>query len=412
MATKRILTQLAVDKAKSRGRRYDLPDGPGGVPGLMLRVSEHGARSFALRYRFGDKQPRLTLGKPPTMSLADARVKAREVLDLVEQGIDPVKRANAVAEEAEAIAEQRTVAKVVEKYVAARLKPRARRWADVEAMLQRDVVERWGPRPIAEISKRDVRDLIEGILARGAPVVANRILSHLRGLFKWTIRNDYATANPALDVDRPHNEEPRERFLSDDEIKAVWQSFERMGYPFGALGQLLLLTGARRGEWAGAAWSELDLERKLWNLPSGRSKTGAALLLPLSKKVVAILETIPRIDDSDLLFPSIRATSSAPISGFSKGLATAQKLSATKGWTWHDLRRTCRTKFAELGVTAAVGERIINHSDGTRNRIAAVYDQHSYLPEMRQALEIWSSEIDRIAAGPPPKVVPLRRLAQ
>jgi integrase len=172
------------------------------------------------------------------------------------------------------------------------------------------------------------------------------------------------------------------------------------------------LTGARRGEWAGAAWSELDLERKLWNLPSGRSKTGAALLLPLSKKVVAILETIPRIDDSDLLFPSIRATSSAPISGFSKGLATAQKLSATKGWTWHDLRRTCRTKFAELGVTAAVGERIINHSDGTRNRIAAVYDQHSYLPEMRQALEIWSSEIDRIAAGPPPKVVPLRRLAQ
>jgi integrase len=187
----------------------------------------------------------------------------------------------------------------------------------------------------------------------------------------------------------------------------VWQAFDQMAYPFGTLGQLLLLTGQRRGEWAGASWSELDVERATWSLPASRSKTGAAQLLPLVPHVLAILETIPRIDGSTLLFPSGRAGSANPISGFSKALATAQKLSGTSDWVWHDLRRTCRTGFARLGVTAAVGERVLNHSDGTRSRIAAVYDQYGYQSEMRRALELWSGEVERVVAGEPAKVVPL-----
>jgi integrase len=404
MAQKRILTGLTIEKAKPRpGGRYDLPDGPGGVPGLTLRVSEHGAKTFALRYRIGDRQPRLTLGRYPAMSLSAAREKARDVLEKAARGEDP---APAPAEAPEA--DQHTVRAMVAKYVEKRLKPRAKRWADVEAMLRLDVVAAWGDRPIAEITRRDVRDLLERILARGAPVVANRVLSHLRGLFKWAISNDYCIANPALDIDRPHDERPRQRALSDDEIRRVWQAFEAMAYPFGTLGQLLLLTAARRGEWAGASWSEIDVERALWHLPAHRSKTGEALMLPLSAKALAILETIPRIGGTALLFPSSRLTSARPISGFHKALATAQRLSGTAGWHWHDLRRTCRTGFARLGITAAVGERILNHSDGTRSRIAAVYDAHSYLPEMARALELWSHELDRLVRGGERKVVALR----
>jgi integrase len=403
MAQQRILTALMVEKAKARpGRRYDMPD-RAGIPGLALRVSERGVKSYSLRYRIGGTMRRITLGRHPVLSLGDARTKAREALQLVERGIDP-----AAAIAAEVNAGRRTVAAVIAAYIEKRLKPRARRWPDVEAMLNRDVVAAWGARPISEITRRDVRDLIERITARGAPVVANRILSHLRGLFRWAIRNDYATVNPALDIDRPHDERPRDRTLAETEIRAVWRAFEAMGYPFGVLGKLLLLTGQRRGEWAGASWSEIDLDRATWNLPASRSKTGAPQMLPLTSKVLAILETIPRIDESRFLFPSRRASSDSPISGFGKALATAQRLSGTAKWTWHDTRRTCRTGFARLGVTAAVGERVLNHSDGTRSRVAAVYDQHSYQAEMRRALELWEAEVDRIISGSEAKFVALR----
>jgi integrase len=402
MRAKRLLTQLTVDRVKATGRRYDLPDGPGGVPGLMLRVSERGVKSFALRYRIRDHQPRTTLGLASAMTLGEARAAARVILEQVEQGIDPA---------AEAEPKPGTVKAVIAAYVAKRLRPRTRTWADVEALLHRDVGSRWGDRPITSITKRDVRDLIEAIAARGSPVVANRVLRYLRGLFRWAIANDYVEADPTTGIDRPHDEKPRERVLTEAEIKAVWQAFDQMAYPFGALGELLLLTGQRRGEWAGARWSEIDFDRAVWTLPASRSKTGVEHLLPLTPEVIEILGTIPRINGSPLIFPSSRLASGQPVSGFSKGLWTVHRLSGTSGWTWHDLRRTCRTGFARLGVTAAVGERLLNHADGTRSAIVAVYDRHSYQPEMSRALELWAAEVDRIVTGTGAKVVPLARSA-
>jgi integrase len=401
---RRRLSELMIGRiAPPKSNRLELADAV--LPGLSLRITPDGTRSFALRYRIDGKQQRLTLGRydPQRFNLAAARAKARTALDQRDAGKDPGKFRREVGPE------RGTVADVIAAYVEKRLRPRARRWADVEAMLRRDVVASWGTRPLAAITRRDVRDLIEGIAARGSPVVANRVLSHLRGLFRWAIRNDYVTANPALDVDRPHDEKPRQRTLTEAEIRAVWQAFHQMAWPFGTLGQLLLLTGQRRGEWAGACWSEFDLERTVWYLPASRSKTGEPQMLPLTPQVLAILAMIPRINGMDLIFPSRRAGSENPISGFSKGLATAQKLSGTTGWHWHDLRRTCRTGFARLGITAAVGERILNHSDGTRSRVAKIYDAHSYLPEMRRALELWAAEVERIVSGSPAKVVALHR---
>ena len=407
MARNRLLTQLAVDKAKARGCRYELPDGAGGVPGFALRVSEHGAKTFALRYRVGGRQRRVTLGSAAVVPLGEARQAARKALQLAERGEDP-----AVAKaEAKRERERDSVEAVVGAYVAKRLRPRTRRWADVEGMLRRDVVASWGGRPIQSITRRDVRDLIEGIAARGAPVVANRVLSHLRGLFRWAVRNDYAAANPALDIDRPHDERPRERALEEAEIRAVWQACDQLSYPFGVLIKLLLLTGQRRGEWAGAEWSEVDLERAVWELPGNRSKTGVPHLLPLPPAVLAILETVPRIAGTELILPSSRLASRNPVSGFSKALAATHRLSGTSGWSYHDVRRTCRTGFARLGITAAVGERILNHSDGTRSRIAAVYDRHSYQAEMRRALELWAAEVERIVAGGEAKIVAFGRSA-
>jgi hypothetical protein len=122
--------------------------------------------------------------------------------------------------------------------------------------------------------------------------------------------------------------------------------------------------------------------------------------------VIKILADIPQVDGSDLFFPAGRASSSRPVSGFSKALARAIDLSGVKDWTWHDLRRTGRRELARLGVTSAVGERILNHSGG-EGEIERVYNLHNYLPEMRAALELWASEVERIVTGGDVKVVAL-----
>jgi integrase len=405
MAKNPLLTQLAVDKAKARsGRRYELPDGPGGVPGFALRVSEHGAKTFALRYRVSDRQRRMTIGSAATMSLAEARQRARAALAQVEQGVDPA----AARLEERRERERNSVAAVVGKYVEKRLRPRIRRWADVEAMLRRDVVRCWGDQPIASITERDCLDLIEEIEKRGSLVVANRNVKLLRRLFRWAVKSKYIVTDPAVELEQPHEEKPRQRALVDEaEIKQVWQAFTAMGYPFGTLGQLLLLLGQRRGEVAGLKWSDLDLDQAVWRLAS--TKTATLHQLPLPQAAVDLLRVVPRFDGDDRLFPSSRARSAHAVSGFSKALAKAHRLSGIADFTWHDLRRSARTHMARLGVPQHIGERILNHSNGGESAISRVYNTYRYEREMREALELWACDLERIVSGgPEAKVLPLR----
>ena len=150
-------------------------------------------------------------------------------------------------------------------------------------------------------------------------------------------------------------------------------------------------------------WDQLDLERATWTLPAASTKTSVEHIVPLVPVAVATLAAIPRIGSSELVFPSTRATSVNPVSGFGRPLVAAQRLSGTAGWTWHDLRRTVRTGMGRLGVQPHIGERVLNHAVGSE--VARVYDLHRYLPEMRAALELWAAELERIVTGAPAKVV-------
>jgi integrase len=407
MPTKHILTQLAIEKAKTRGRRYDLPDGPGGVPGLMLRVSERGVKTFALRFRLRDEQPRMTLGKHPGMTLAGARTAARDALALVDQGIDPrkAKIIEGVVVEvdpaaAAAEADRNSVAAVAAEYVERYLKRNTKRWRDAEQMLARDVLPVLGERCIASLTRRDVLDVVDAVVDRGSPVSANRVLSLLKRFLGWAVERGVLGANSAAGVKPPHKERPRERSLSEAELAAVWAAFERMGWPFGPLGKLLLLSGQRRGEIAGLRWSELDVEAGVLRLAGTATKTGVEHLVPLSRAAVEILRGLPKIDDSSLVFPASRLGSANPVSGFSKALRMAHRLSGITGWHFHDLRRTAATHMARMNVAPHVVERILNHGGGsTMSVIARTYNTHSYQAEMRSALERWSSEVERIVVG-------------
>ncbi len=392
----RLLTQLGVDKARPRGRRYELPDGPGGVPGFALRVGETGVKSFVVRYRVGGQQRRVTLGPASIMSLAEARGRARKLVDQARAGVDPA--------EAKRSRQQGTVASIVEEYAERHLRRNLRTAHWTEQRLRRDVVSAWGARPLASITKADVVRLIDGIHDR-APTSANRTLQVLKAFLSWCVKRSLLDVNVAAGVGLPHRERARERTLSEDELRAIWPAFEAMGWPFGTLGRLLLLSGARRSEWAAATWDEVDLDRQLWRLPSGRSKTAEEIVRPLTLAAIAILETVPRIDGSPLIFPG-RVHSDRPVAGFSRALRTMHRLSGTSGWQLHDLRRVVRSNLDRLGVRPDIAERVLGHVVG--RKIERTYNTYRAEPEVRAALLLWESDLlERIIGGVERKVVPL-----
>jgi integrase len=192
----------------------------------------------------------------------------------------------------------------------------------------------------------------------------------------------------------------------------VWGAFDLMGYPFGDLGKLLLLTAQRRGEVAAMRWQDLDLDGASWRLPGESTKAGREHVVPLARQAVGILRQLPRFERSSLVFPASRLSSAKPVSGFSKALLAAKRLSGVEGWHWHDVRRSATTGMARLGVPPHICERVLNHTAGrTLSQVARVYNVHSYGDEVRRAVEAWALEVERIAAGEPAKIVALPHAA-
>jgi integrase len=204
---------------------------------------------------------------------------------------------------------------------------------------------------------------------------------------------------------------PRQRVLSDDEIRAFWRATEKLGYPLGPLFRMLLLTGQRKSEVAEAQWAELDLTAKLWTVPPERFKSDSAHIVPLTGDVIKLLQPLPRFKKGDCLFSSVHGT--APVNGFSKAKQRLDKLMLEElrkaddkaklpPFVIHDLRRTLRTKLSSLRIPDAVAEMVIGHG---RKGLQRVYDQHKFVDEMREALEAWNARLQVIVDPPPANVI-------
>lgn len=278
------------------------------------------------------------------------------------------------------------------------------------------IVDKWGHRPIATITRAEVIALLDEIVDRGAPVMANRVLAALRKLFNWSIERGLLETSPCDKVKPPTAERSRDRVLTDEEITALWHGAESMGWPFGKMFQVLLLTGQRREEVAGMAWSEMDLANKVWTLPRARVKTDKAHDVPLSDAVVAILERLPRLDGAGYVFTT---NGRNPVSGFSKGKETLDgKMRAhlrkraadiagdatgvdMAPWRIHDIRRTVASGMAKLGISLAVIEKILNHTSGSFGGIVGVYQRHEFADEKRRALDAWAGYVMTLVSDEP-----------
>lgn len=373
----RNLTAKSVERLRpDPTRRVEVPDGI--VSGLYLVVTPTGSKSWALRYRQRGRTRKLTFGRYPTIGLMEAREKAREALGRIQVGHDPAhdKLAHRIATAPETVSE--TIRRYMEDYA----KRHTRRWQETERLFRLYVLPAVGDMPLKDLSKWSIRSLIAGVVEAGKPVQANRVLAAINALLSWCVREDLIDSNPAAAVQRPTREKARERKLTDAELKAVVAACDTLAYPGGPLIKMLALTAQRRDEVRLLKWSEIDIERAIWNLPGERAKNGQSHIIPLSKPVLDLLDSIPRFS-GDFVF-SVTA-GSAPYSNVVKPKRVLDKESGVTGWTLHDLRRTAASGMGQLGIAGETIARVLNHSERAIAGVTSRYNRHEYTEAKRQA---------------------------
>jgi integrase len=381
--------------------RIDYPDAA--LPGFRFRVTSTGAKSFSILYRAQGRQVRETIGSYPAIDLATARQLARESLQRVARGENPhaVKRAARKAGGG-----PDTVRNLGQRYIDRYCKPNLRSWKEVDRLFRLHVWPELGDRIVHDIVAREVFDFIDRLVKAGLPVQANRVLTRLNHFFGWLVQTFVLAANPAADVKRPTKEAPRERSLSDDELRAVLRACDAIGYPFGPVVKMLAYTGQRRDECADLSWSEIPEGAKEWLIPGGRTKNKRPHLVPLTAPVLQLLAGLPRFKSGDFAFTTTGGR--RPFSGFVKAKRRLDEASKVTDWTLHDLRRTVGTGMARLGIGSDIRGRVLNHSKRNQGGVTdAVYNAYDYLPEKRRALELWAQHVDGLL-NPQPNVVPLR----
>ncbi|ARJ64682.1 hypothetical protein WV31_02845 [Magnetospirillum sp. ME-1] len=362
------------------------------TPGLVLRVMASGVKSWSIRYRpKGRKQLRESYGTYPSTSLSDARARAKALTAAASVGRDLVsEEAAAAAAKAEEEAKAKTIADVVADYIKAHV-AKTRKAGVTEKLFANHIVPVLGKKTVGELRRADVVELLDSLKNKGWRTNAqvNRVHAALKACLNWAVEREYLDANPAAVVKKQVTERPRDRVLSDGELKAIWEATDVRTDPSRAFIRLLILTGARRDEIRCMTWSEIDLEKGIWTLPKARNKGHRDHVVPLSNEVKAILEALPRLGEC-----VITTDGKIPYAGqksLKESLDKAVGASNWEHWTLHDFRRTVTTGMSALGVREEHRERALNHAvGGIGNK---VYDRHAYLDEKRAALQAWADRV-------------------
>ena len=372
------------------------------VEGLSLRITAKGARSWLVRYR-----PRLqaqrgaVLGPYPTIKLADARRRAAAIVASAKNGIDlleeEAKRGEAMKQ---AKARARLIRDVGEEFLKASEKIASYRQR--KSYWSNHVLPTLGDRIVGAIRRADIVELLDELEhKRGLRQTVNRVRETLLSFFEYAVERELIDENPVPRVKRRKElERRRQKVLSNDEIKALWDGLDSLAKPVPAFVKTLLLTGARRENARTMKWGERDIGEQLWIVPAAKFKNRKPHEIPLSEQMIAVLEGIER--NGPYVFTR---DGKRPIAGMADMKAEIDKASGLTGWRFHDLRRTLRTGLAKLGVAEEIAERVLGHA---RSKLVETYNVHKYRAEKAEALQRWADHVTGIVQAEPGKVVPLR----
>jgi integrase len=385
------------------------------TPGLALRISPGGRKAWSLIFTspIDGKRARATLGNYPALSLAAARARAIEARGHLAEGNDP--RGAMVRHGVAEI----TVAELVSRYVADPDKARLSSIREIKRRLDRNALPIIGGIRLAQLTRRDVRDVTDAIMKRGARTQAWHVHKDLYAVLRWAVRNEYLPNNPMEGMARPGGFTPGERTLADEEIRILWTGLPKAlakSVACQRIVKLCLITGQRLGEVSGMARGEIDLQRKLWSLSGARTKNGHPHHVPLSDAAIAIVREAMAETGGEFLFPAEDDGSlSSPVVTRAIGRAHETSKERPDGrfgiapWSAHDLRRTCLNGLAKLGVSPITIAHVANHRSITKSGVTfAHYVTHSYETEKRAALDLWAERLAAIVSAGAAVTLPLR----
>ncbi|CAD0183967.1 Integrase [Ruegeria sp. THAF57] len=347
--------------------------GDGG--GLWLRVSKTGRRTWFFQYAMGKQRKAHTFAEFPAISLREARQRVIKLRADLRDGIDPnVKTPTG-----------QTVATAVELHIEEHCN-QLKSGRNPARVLRNELSAKFGSMQITDVTAAHVRSVLARIEDRGASVEAQRAYAYMSKFFIWCMRKKgWIVANPMDLIEKPTvTARTRDRVLTDAEVASLWTSMGNT--PGDAIIQMLLLTGARRGEIANLKWDDVDLDHKLVTFVD--TKNGTDRTIPLSPSAFAILNAQPVA--GDFIFSTM---GTRPYSGFSQLLTRVQRDSDTSDWRIHDLRRTCGTGLQRLGVDRDTIKATLGHKQAD---VTAIYLRHDYLPEIREALTMWDAHIQAL----------------
>jgi integrase len=357
-----------------------------GCPGFGVKITPKGRKVFIVLYRAGGAGSRLrkyTIGPYGRVTLHQARAAALKIFAARAEGRDPASE----KQEARRRLVVDRVEDLVELFITEHVS-KIRSAREISRLLRREVIASWGARSIHDIGKRQVIELVTEVAARGTPSAANKLLKMIKALFGWCVGRAILDVSPANGLTAPARERARDRVLGDDELARVLLAARRIGYPYGSIVELLALTGQRREEVAQLTWDEVDIAHSTWELPASRTKNGKLHIVYLSHEAIAVLNRTPAVGDFVFSLSGVK-----PFQSFSAAKRELETLSGVSDWRLHDLRRTCVSGMARLGVAPHVADKILNHQAGTISGVAAVYQRHEFLAERRDALERWGTHI-------------------
>lgn len=349
-----------------------------GLTGFGVRVSQGGTKSFIVVY--GPNRTRKTIGRYPTISLKQARNKAKELIAAFTLGLDR-KRSITWTEARSLFLDdcERRLREATVRYYKSRL----------------DSHFRFGKRNLSDLSRQDFQNKIRACqTSRGEQ---HHALVVARTLLNWAVREEYLDASPLAGMRGFKPPKARERTLSDDELREVFTKAAVAPYPFGDIVSLLVLTGMRRSEVGHLKWDWINATEQVIRLPAKLAKNGRAHALPYGDIGCTVLGRVPELGPH--LFPA-RNGNGPVFNGWGKCFERfCAGLDDVEPFTLHDLRRTFATVHAKIGTPIHVTERLLNHVSGTISGVAAIYNRHDYMAEMRTAQAQYEEYLVRLMGG-------------
>jgi integrase len=391
------------------------------VRGFGVRVTAAGAKSYVYQYRLGGREAakkRATIGRHGSPWTPEtARREAKRLAMMVGQGTDPAEYDRERRRQAVDLAFSGYVDTFVDGYLRTAWKD----WRAGERLLTAEAVPVLKTKALPAIKRSDLAAVLDRV--RDRPAVARLLHATLRKLFRWAESRGDVERSPVEGMTAPSAVAARDRVLSDPELALAWEASGGLGYPFGPLFRLLMVTGQRREEVGALAWSELDRVAATWTLPADRAKNGQAHIVPLSASAVDVIDQLARDvtgagEGGKVEWPrkglAFTTTGKTAASGHSRAksrLDTAMaKLDAKRAgeagrdpepvpaWRVHDLRRTVATGLQRLGVRFEVAEAVLNHVSGAKGGVAGVYQRHHWSDEKRAALDAWGRHVVALLA--------------